>query len=646
MLSTLLWLFLAVLCAVALAIVTGIANPQEKINAIWLVTAAGCFYALAYRFYGAFLAAKVLALDDRTPTPALRLNDGKNYYPTNKWVLFGHHFAAIAGGGPLIGPVLAAQFGYLPGFLWILIGSVFAGGVHDFVILVASIRRNGNSLAQIARDEVGPLAGGAALLAVLFILVVAMAGLGLAVINSLFHNPWGTFIIAFTIPIALFMGVYMKSLRPDKVAEVSAIGVSLLIATVIFGRAIPGSSIAFLFDFDKNTLAVLLALYGFLASVLPVWLLLAPRDYLSSFMKIGVIVLLAVGVLAVHPELHMPATTKFIHGAGPVIPGSVYPFMFITIACGALSGFHSLIASGTTPKMIEKESYARPIGYGAMLIEGFVAVIALIAATVLMPGDYFAINSHLNFAELANLGFPVSKINELSALTGVTLEGRPGGAVSLAVGMAYLFSSLPFMQHLTAYWYQFALMFEALFILTTIDAGTRVARYVAQELGGHIYRPFGNLNSIPANVAASALVVSAWGYFIYTGSISTIWPLLGTANQLLGMLALCIGTTLLIKAGKGKYAWVTLVPMVFMAVTTFIAASKLFRTFYIQAFSFRPEALTFKVNTAVVAVMLFLAMLIVIDSATKWYQYWQHKNGPNDFSASAKPEGSQSHTKP
>jgi carbon starvation protein len=423
----------------------------------------------------------------------------------------------------------------------------------------------------------------------------------------------------------------MKSLRPDKVGEVSAIGVCLLLLTVIFGKGIPGSSVAFLFDFDKNTLAVLLALYGFIASVLPVWMLLAPRDYLSSFMKIGVIVLLAAGVLAVHPELHMPATTKFIHGGGPVIPGTVYPFMFITIACGALSGFHSLIASGTTPKMIEKESYARPLGYGAMLIEGFVAVIALIAATVLIPGDYFAINSHLSFAQLADLGFPVSKIAELSALTGVTLEGRPGGAVSLAVGMARLFSSLPFMQHLTAYWYQFALMFEALFILTTIDAGTRVARYVAQELGACLYRPFGDLGSIGANVAASALVVSAWGYFIYTGSISTIWPLLGTANQLLGMLALCIGTTLLIKAGKAKYVWVTLLPMLFMAVTTFTAASMLLKSFFPLAFSADADSLTYKINIAVVVTMLVLAAVIVIDSASKWYQYWQEGktlNGP------------------
>ncbi|MCX8012000.1 MAG: carbon starvation protein A, partial [Desulfobacterota bacterium] len=534
------WIVLAIIFAVAFALITGIFNSQEKINALWLVVAAGCFFTLAYRFYGAFLATKVLVLDDKKVTPAWRLNDGKNFYPTNKWVLFGHHFAAIAGAGPLIGPVLAAQFGYLPGFLWILIGAVLAGGVHDLIILFASIRRDGKSLAQIAREEVSPITGGAALLAILFILIVAMAGLGLAVINALFRNPWGTFIIAMTIPIALFMGIYLKSLRPNKVLEVSLIGIILLILTVILGKTIPSSSISVIFDLDKNYLTWLLALYGFVASVLPVWMLLAPRDYLSSFMKIGVIILLAIGVLVVHPKLLMPPFTKFIWGGGPIIPGPIFPFVFITIACGAISGFHALIASGTTPKMIEKETYARAIGYGSMLTEGFVAVIALIAASVLIPGDYFAINSKLDFAALSHLGFPVAKIDELSSIIGINLAGRPGGAVSLATGMAFIFSSIPFLKKLMAYWYQFALMFEALFILTTIDAGTRVARYLLQELGSHIYKPFGNLSSFYSNIIASFLVVYAWGYLIFTGSISTIWPLFGTANQLLGMLALCI----------------------------------------------------------------------------------------------------------
>ncbi len=618
--SWIIWLGVAVFCAFSLAAVTGILHPQERINAIWLVTAAGCFYVLAYRFYGAFLAAKVATLDDLRLIPAYRLNDGTNYYPTNKIVLFGHHFAAIAGAGPLIGPVLAAQFGYLPGFLWLLVGAVLAGGVHDFMILVASMRRDGKSLAQIAKEEVGPLTGGAALIGILFILVVSMAGLGLVIINSLFHNPWGTLIIGMTIPIGLFMGIYMKFLRPHKVADVSVIGVILLLLTLIFGKTITCSPLCYFFDLDKNTLTLLLAAYGFVASVLPVWMLLAPRDYLSSFMKIGVVLLLALGVIAVSPNLEMPPLTRFIHGGGPIIPGTLFPFLFITIACGAISGFHSLINSGTTPKMIEREGYARPIAYGAMLTEGFVGVMALIAATVLIPGDYLAINTKLSFSELSALGFPVSKINELSSLVGIELAGRPGGAVSLAVGMAQIFSSIPFLKHLMAYWYQFALMFEALFILTTLDAGTRVARYVVQELGGHLYKPFGDLRSLPGNLIASFMVVLAWGYFIYAGSISTIWPMFGTANQLLGMLALCIATTLIIKMKKVKYVWVTLAPMGFMAVTTFTAAIRLIRTFLRQAAA-SPEPFAFRVNASLTAAMLVLAVVILVDSVIKWYGY-------------------------
>ena len=443
-LSFLIWVFLALLFSVSFAVVTGIFNPREKVNAIWLIAAAACFYVLAYRFYGAFLASKIATLNDMRITPAYRLNDGKNFYPTNKWVLFGHHFAAIAGAGPLIGPVLAAQFGYLPGFLWILIGAALAGGVHDFIILTASVRRDGKSLAQIAKEEVGPVTGGAALIAILFILTVAIAGLGLAVINSLFYNPWGTFIIGMTIPIALFMGIYLKLIKPARIGGISLLGFALLFLTVILGKVIPSSPLSPLFNLDKNTLSILLAAYGFIASVLPVWMLLAPRDYLSSFMKIGVIFLLAIGVLSVAPDLSMPPITRFIHGGGPIIPGALFPFVFITIACGAISGFHSLICSGTTPKMIEKERYIRPIGYGAMLVEGFVAIMALVAAGVLIPGDYFAINTALSSSELASLGFPVHKIKELSVTIGVDLAGRPGGAVSLAVGMASIFSSLPF----------------------------------------------------------------------------------------------------------------------------------------------------------------------------------------------------------
>jgi carbon starvation protein len=619
-LSFLIWVFLALLFSVSFAIVTGIFNPREKVNAIWLITAAACFYVLAYRFYGAFLASKIATLNDMRITPAYRLNDGKNFYPTNKWVLFGHHFAAIAGAGPLIGPVLAAQFGYLPGFLWILIGAALAGGVHDFIILTASVRRDGKSLAQIAKEEVGPVTGGAALIAILFILTVAIAGLGLAVINSLFYNPWGTFIIGMTIPIALFMGIYLKSIKPARIGGISLLGFALLFLAVILGKVIPSSPLSPLFNLDKNTLSILLAAYGFIASVLPVWMLLAPRDYLSSFMKIGVIFLLAIGVLSVAPDLSMPPITRFIHGGGPIIPGTLFPVVFITIACGAISGFHSLICSGTTPKMIEKERYIRPIGYGAMLVEGFVAIMALVAAGVLIPGDYFAINTALSSSELASLGFPVHKIKELSVTIGVDLAGRPGGAVSLAVGMASIFSSIPFLKHLMAYWYQFALMFEALFILTTIDAGTRVARYVVQELGGYVYKPFGSLRSMSGSIIASFMVVFAWGYFIYTGSISTIWPMFGTANQLLGMLALCIGTTLIIKMGKAKYIWVTLVPMLFMASTTFTASVKLIQDFILKS-STSPDPVTFRINALLMGVMLVLAVVVVVDSAIKWYGY-------------------------
>jgi carbon starvation protein len=619
-LSFLIWIFLAILFSLSFSVVTGIFNPQEKVNAIWLITATACFYILAYRFYGTFLAAKLVTLNDMRLTPAFRLNDGRNFYPTNKWVLFGHHFAAIAGAGPLIGPVLASQFGYLPGFLWILVGAALAGGVHDFIILTASMRRDGKSLAQIAKEEVGPITGGAALIAILFILIVAIAGLGLVVINSLFNNPWGTFIIGMTIPIALFMGIYMKSIKPARIAGISFTGFLLLFLTVVFGKTIPSSSLSSLLNLDKDSLSILLAAYGFIASVLPVWMLLVPRDYLSSFMKIGVIFLLTLGVLSVAPYLNMPPFTRFIYGGGPIIPGTLFPFVFITIACGAISGFHSLISSGTTPKMIEKERYVKPIGYGAMLVEGFVAVMALIAAGVLIPGDYFAINTMLSFSELDSLGFPVHDIKELSSTIGVDLAGRPGGAVSLAVGMSYIFSSIPFLKHLMAYWYQFALMFEALFILTTIDAGTRVARYVVQELGGYIYKPFGDLRSLSGNILASFIIVFAWGYFIFTGSISTIWPMFGTANQLLGMLALCIGTTLIIKMGKAKYIWVTLIPMLFMASITFSASLKLIQDFTFKA-STSPDPFAFGVNALLMGIMFVLAIIVVVDSAIKWYGY-------------------------
>ncbi|MBI1912478.1 MAG: carbon starvation protein A [Deltaproteobacteria bacterium] len=612
---------LSIVFAFSFGVATRLISPSESVNALWLVVASACFFVIIYRLYGSFMAAKVLALNDRKTTPAIRLNDGKDYHPTHTLVLFGHHFAAIAGAGPLIGPVLAAQFGYLPGFLWILIGAAFGGAVHDMIILAASVRRNGCSLAQMAKNEVGPVAGFTAALAILFIIIVALAGLGVAVVNALYKSPWGTFTIFATIPIALLMGFYLYRFRPGKVAEVSVIGVGLLIIAVIGGRYIPDSILEPLFTHDRNFLIWALAIYGFLASVLPVWMLLAPRDYLSTYMKIGTVLILAAGVIFLAPDIHMPAVTKFIEGGGPIIPGTVFPFMFITIACGAISGFHSLISSGTTPKMIERESDIKIIGFGAMLCEGFVAVIAIIAATVLIPGDYFAINTTLSADALTALGFPPSKIAELSETVGVNVAGRPGGAVSLAVGMAYIFSGLPGMKGLMPYWYNFALMFEALFILTTVDAGTRVARFILQEFGGYAYKPLGQTNWLPGTILTSAAVVIAWGYLISSGSVSTIWPMFGVANQLLAALALCVGTTILLKMGKLRYAWVTFIPMVFMFVMTLVAAWKLFWIFGAKASAaVKPaDVFTYRLDSALVAIMATLAIIAVVDSVIKWY---------------------------
>lgn len=598
-------------------------NPAEKVNALWLVTAAACFYMVAYRFYGAFLAARVLSLDPALRTPARRLADGMDFHPTNRWVLFGHHFAAIAGAGPLIGPMLAAQFGYLPGFLWILIGSVLVGAVHDMVILGASVRRNGRSLAQIAKDEIGPVGGLAASLAILFILIVALAGLGLAVVNSLAKSPWGTFTIFLTIPIALFMGLYLYKIRPGRVGEVSAIGFVLLLAAVFAGHYIPGSPIEPYFNLSKHGLVVAMAAYGFVASILPVWMLLCPRDYLSTYMKIGTVLLLACGVIFMAPTLQMPPVTRFVSGGGPIIPGTLFPFMFITIACGAISGFHSLISSGTTPKMITSEREIPMIGYGAMLAEGFVAVMALVAATILIPGDYFAINTKLSFDAIAALGFPVERVRELSALVGTDVAGRPGGAVSLAVGMASILSSLPGMAGLMPYWYNFALMFEALFILTTVDTGTRVARFLLQELGSRVYAPLGQPRWLPGIIATSLMVVVAWSYLIWSGNVSTIWPMFGVSNQLLAAIALGIGTTVLIKGGKVRYAWTTALPMAFMYVTTFAASWQLTGSFLRKAATAptAAEALTFRINGGLVAVMAILAVVTLGDMLHKWYGY-------------------------
>jgi carbon starvation protein len=623
------WLGLAGLCAVAFGHVVGLVNPHEKVNGLWLVVAASCFYVLAYRFYGRFLAQRVMNLDDRRRTPAHRLEDGTNFYPANKYILFGHHFAAIAGAGPLLGPVLAAQFGFLPGFLWIVIGAVLAGAVQDFIILVASMRRNGRSLPEIAHAELGPITGMATAIAVLFIVVVALAGLGLAVVNALYHNAWGTFTIVMTIPIALLMGLYLQKFRQGQVGEMTLIGLGLLIVAILVGRTVAQSEWAEWFLWDRTTLTWSLAAYGFLASVLPVWMLLVPRDYLSTFMKLGVIALLAVGVIVLAPTIEMPRTTIFTAGNGPIIPGTLFPFLFITIACGAISGFHSLVSSGTTPKLISRESQAI-VGYGAMLLESFVGVVALIAACLLVPGDYFAINTSLSADTLQTMGFPTAHITELSTLVEVDVSGRPGGAVSLAVGMASIFSSLPGMSGLMAYWYQFALLFEALFILTTIDAGTRVARYLVQELGGRFYTPLKQINWWPGVLGASLFVVGAWGYLIGTGSIATIWPMFGAANQLLGMLALCIATTVLIKMNKTSYLWVTVIPMVFVGVITLAGCYELLVIFINRALSTDgSQSLTMAINASLVGLVAILALIVLTDSARKWYGYLIHKHPLN-----------------
>ena len=530
-----------------------------------------CIYALAYRYYSAFITAKVLILDDARTTPAHTLRDGHNYTPTPKWVLFGHHFAAIAGAGPLVGPTLAAQFGFAPGLIWLVCGAVLAGAVQDFTVLVASTRHKGRSLAEIARTEISPFAGLVAMIAVLFILLVTLAGLGIVVVNALAASPWGVFTIGMTIPIALGMGVYMFKGPGGKirVAGPSIAGVTLLMAALAGGHWIANSAWAGLFTFNAHQITILLAAYGFIASTLPVWLLLTPRDYLSTYVKLGTIAALILGIFLVHPQIQFPAVTAFAAGGGPIIKGKLFPFLFVTIACGAISGFHSLVSSGTTCKMLNKETDARFIGYGAMLAESLVGVMALIAACSMMPGDYFAINTAP--AVFAKLGLHTVNLDFFSHAVGENLAGRTGGAVSLAVGMAQIFRGIPGMNQLLGYWYHYAIMFEALFILTTVDAGTRVARYVMHELLGKVYTPLGNQKSIPAGVLIAGLVVFSWGFLIYTGNISTIWPLFGTGNQLLATIALAVTTVFLVNMGKGRYAWLTAVPAVFVGITTVTA---------------------------------------------------------------------------
>jgi len=570
-------------------------------NSLVLVIIGGLVLAIGYRLYGSFIAAKVLALDGGRQVPSLKYNDGRDHVPTNKWVLLGHHFAAIAGAGPLIGPVLAAQFGYLPGTLWILIGAVLGGAVHDMVILFASVRHDGKSIAEIAKSYLGSTMGVITSISILFILILTMAGLGLPVVNSLFGSSWGVFSVGFTIPVAIFIGIYLKFLRPGKIGEATVIGVALVIAGVAAGPYIAQSSFAHYLNFNLKQMSLILAGYGFIAAVLPVWLLLIPRDYLSTYMKIGVMLILTVGIIILHPNLQMPAFTVFCNGGGPIIPGKVYPFLFITIACGALSGFHALIGTGTTPKLIKNEKDILPIGYGSMLIEGFIALIALIAATVLPTADYFAINSLPDV--FAKLGMKATELPFLSQLVHENLAGRPGGAVSLAVGMSYVFYKIPGLSQLMSYLYHFCIMFEALFILTTIDAGTRIGRFLLQELFAKIHKPLGDQKNWGNIIVFSALMSCTWGYLLYTGNISTIWPLFGTANQMLASIALAIGTTMLIKMGKAKYCLITLIPMAFAAVTTVIAALENIFLFYL------PQN---KVLLAVLSAILIVIVFVII----------------------------------
>ncbi|MGH7604755.1 MAG: carbon starvation CstA family protein [Gemmatimonadaceae bacterium] len=586
--NILIWSFVSALGAASfgwLALSRG-----EPVNAAWLLVAAVCTYAVSYRFYSRFISSRVFALDPARPTPAVRLNDGRDFLPTNRWVVFGHHFAAIAGPGPLVGPTLAAQFGFLPGALWIIVGVAIGGAVQDFVILCASIRRNGKSLGQMAKEEIGPVAGYTALIAVLGIMIVLIAVLGLVVVNALKASPWGVVTIALTIPTALVMGVYLRWIRPHRVLEASAIGLALLVLALYAGRWVAQNpAVAPAFTLTGKTLALLIMAYSFIASVLPVWLLLAPRDYLSAFVKIGVILALAVGIVIVLPPLQMPALTQFTNGTGPIFAGKIFPFAFITIACGSISGFHALIASGTTPKLLASEGDARFVGFGGMLMESLVAVMALIAACVLTPGVYFAINApasaigttaasaaaavqHWGFTlDPAQMGLLAQQVGEK------TLLSRTGGAPSLAVGMAHLFSGVLGGSTAMALWYHFAIMFEALFILTTVDAGTRVGRFMLQDLFKHAWAPIGHVSWYPAVVLSSGVVVAMWGYFLYQGvqdplgGINSLWPLFGISNQLLAAVALCVGTTVIIKMGKARYAWVTLVPLVWLTVVTLTA---------------------------------------------------------------------------
>ena len=644
-------IWFAVAAAGALALATIALRRHEPISAMWLVVAAVCSYALGYRFYSKFVAAKVLALDAMRATPAERLENGRDFVRTNKYVVFGHHFAAIAGPGPLVGPVLAAQFGYLPGTLWIIVGAVFGGCIQDFVILLFSVRRDGKSLGQMAREEIGKTAGTVAFISVLSILVILLAVVALIIVNALKDSPWGAFTIGMTIPIALLMGVYLRYLRPGRVLEASVLGFLLVVAAIFGGQWVSQSAHAGAFTLAGTTLAILIILYGFAASALPVWLLLAPRDYLSTFVKLGTIAILALGILLVRPTLQMPALTRFIDGSGPVFAGNLFPFAFITIACGAISGFHSLISSGTTPKMIAREPQTRMVGYGAMMAESFVGIMAMIAACTLQPGTYLAVNSGAGMvggtpaaavATISNWGFPVTADQMAAMAQNVgekTLFFRTGGAPAFALGMAKIFSDSLGGAAVMAIWYHFAIMFEALFILTVLDAGTRVARFMLQDALGHIWKPMGRTSWYPSILATSALMVGAWGFFLWQGvrdplgGINSLWPIFGICNQLLAAVALCVATTIIVKMGRARFMWVTLGPLAWLVSVTFAASwHKVFDPNPLIGLLAHARQLAAgpaiaglqrrifndQLDAAVCGLLVLLVSVIVIESALQW----------------------------
>ncbi|MEG7356954.1 carbon starvation protein CstA [Bacillus inaquosorum] len=585
-------------------------------NAVTIVIASMCILAIAYRLYGTFMMVKVLKVNDDKPTPAHALEDGKDYVPTNKWVSFGHHFAAIAAAGPLVGPILAAQFGYLPGLLWLLIGAVIGGAVHDLVVLFASMRKNGKSLSEVAKDELGPVAGFCTGLSMLFIITITMAGLSMVVLHALERNPWGTFAVGITIPIAMGVGLFYKKTGNLKLA--STIGFLFLMAGVFIGPWVQTTALGDFLSLETKTLAIALPIYAFFAAALPVWLLLAPRDYLSSFMKIGVFIALIAGVFVVNPSIPFPAFTEFVKGGGPVLAGPVWPFISITIACGAISGFHAFVGSGTTPKMLNKWSDMKPVAFGAMLVECLVGIMALIAATALQPADYFAINSTPEV--FRTLGMNVVHLPELSREIGLDLEGRTGGAVTLAVGMTYIFTGMPFFSHLASYFFQFVIMFEAVFILTAIDAGTRVARYLIQDFFGEVYKPLKKTDWIPGSVFASALACLMWGYLLYSGDIGSIWALFGVSNQLMASVGLIIGATIVLKiADKRRYILTCLIPLAYLYVTVNYAGYWMVRNVY-----FNPEAAGYSVLNGVLSIiMLLLGFIIIVAAVKKWAQMWR-----------------------